>query len=98
MRPRGEAAPEEPGEGSWRPGPVAWGAVAVAVLLLAVGVGYVVGTRPDRPSAVDVGFLQDMIDHHGQAIVMGKTLQTAGGSPEVGSFADEIVATARGTG
>lgn len=42
---------------------------------------------------MDVGFLQDIIDHHGQAVVMSKTLQTADGAPEVVHFANEIVAT-----
>lgn len=93
VRQRSDPAPEEPVEGPWRPGPVAWGAVAVAVLVLALGAGYAFGKRPVPPSTVDVGFLQDMIDHHGQAIVMGKTLQTAGGSPEVEHFANEIVAS-----
>jgi uncharacterized protein (DUF305 family) len=43
----------------------------LAVCFLAGSIGYVIGTRNTFPtSAVDVGFLMDMSDHHDQAVAM----------------------------
>lgn len=78
---------------SWQPGPFAWGAVIIAMAVLAAFAGYFVGDRDPTPTRVDVGFLQDMLDHHDQAIVLAKTLQGAGGTPDVEHYANEIVAT-----
>ncbi len=45
-------------------------AVAVAFAVLGFGIGYLVATRQEEPTAVDVGFTRDMIDHHDQAVRM----------------------------
>ncbi|MEO5680862.1 MAG: DUF305 domain-containing protein [Acidimicrobiales bacterium] len=84
------AASPEPAE-RWRPSVSAILVMVLAVGLLCGAAGFALGGRRDTPTAVDVGFLQDMVDHHEQAIVMGKILQTAGGTPEVRHFANEIV-------
>lgn len=75
----------------WRPSLAAVLVMVLAVGFLAGTVGFMLGERRPSPTAVDVGFLQDMTDHHEQAIVMGKVLQTAEGTPEVRHYANEIV-------
>ena len=56
--------------------PIAWNfrsVVVTAVLFAVVGfsVGYFVAKpRPPGEASVDVGFMQDMIDHHDQAVAM----------------------------
>ena len=58
-----------------------------AVVIFAVGrVG-----RPPGPDSVDVGFLQDMIVHHQQALRLANTELVAGASPAVETFAREIL-------
>lgn len=71
-----------------------WVALAVALLFLAGAVGYFIGTRDTgTPAAdsVDVGFLQDMITHHEQAIQMSMIEIVNGVEPGVQTFAREIV-------
>lgn len=73
------------------------GAALVGVMILAIG--YVLGIAREAgraadipvPSAVDVGFAQDMSEHHDQAILMARTL-AADVAPEVRGLADRIVA------
>lgn len=73
------------------------GATLVGVLILAIGV--VLGmvwesnrtTTSATPSAVDVGFAQDMSEHHDQAILMARTL-SADVAPDIRGLADRIVA------
>jgi uncharacterized protein (DUF305 family) len=68
-------------------------AVVAAISLVAFGFGYLVG-QPRSPSAnsVDVGFLQDMIDHHDQAVQMAElVVQKPDIDPVVRSFAQEVV-------
>jgi uncharacterized protein (DUF305 family) len=67
--------------------------VALAVGVLGVGIGYLVGTRQGVPAAdsVDVGFYQDMITHHEQAIEMAAVELASGSDPTVKSFAREIL-------
>jgi uncharacterized protein (DUF305 family) len=50
-------------------------------------------TRPDEPDAatVDVGFYQDMISHHEQALQMALYELDNGSDPTVRSFAEEIL-------
>lgn len=80
------------------PPPLSWTARKVAVIGLACAlVGGILGFRigePDRPGAasVDVGFLQDMIDHHDQAVYMGKLAMGDVPAP-VDTFAREVVQT-----
>ena len=68
-------------------------ALGLALLFLAGVVGYRIGL-PDRPGAdsADVGFLQDMIVHHKQAVTMSFRTSGAATDPTVRSFAKEIIA------
>lgn len=94
--------PIEPGLPGWlawfdRGGP-AWkvlGVLAAAFLLTAIGV--VVGARSNALStdAVDVGFLQDMTEHHDQAVTMALTELTNGSDKETLGFAREVLAFQR---
>lgn len=45
------------------------------------------GTAPKPPGAVDVGFTQDMIVHHEQAVVMAQLARTHTDSPRVAALA-----------
>jgi uncharacterized protein (DUF305 family) len=91
--------PSPPVDGGWR-GP-SWAQVvilAVAIGFLGGAVGYVIGKgRPPSDDSVDVGFLQDMIDHHEQAVVMARSVlrkDTSGDDavdPIVRSIAEEII-------
>lgn len=80
-------------------GPWSWATPArlvvlgLALMFLAGVVGYRIGL-PDRPGAgsADVGFLQDMIAHHKQAVTMSFRTAEAATDPVVRSFAKEIIA------
>lgn len=67
--------------------------LAMALMFLAGAAGYRIGL-PDRPGAgsADVGFLQDMIGHHKQAVTMSFRTAEAATDPVVRSFAKEIIA------
>jgi uncharacterized protein (DUF305 family) len=72
-----------------------WVASAAALLYLAGTIGYVIGARTDSPpgrSSIDVGFLQDMITHHEQAIEMSNVELAGGEVADVQAFAREILA------
>ncbi|HMG43425.1 MAG TPA: DUF305 domain-containing protein [Acidimicrobiales bacterium] len=47
--------------------------------------------RPPGPDSVDVGFMQDMISHHEQAVDMAQTELVDGSDPTVLAFAREIL-------
>jgi uncharacterized protein (DUF305 family) len=67
----------------------------VALLFLAGSAGYAIGTRTageDGGGAADVGFLQDMIAHHEQAVEMSRTALAGDLPPGIESFAIEVVA------
>jgi len=68
--------------------------IAVIIAVVAFGVGYKVA-EPSTPSAgsVDVGFLQDMIDHHDQAVVMSSYVlrEGSGANPATVNYAFEII-------
>lgn len=69
-------------------------ALAVVFAFLGGAVVFFVGERSDRAPAdtsVDVGFLQDMIHHHQQAVVLSLGQIDAGSSGGAGIFAREIV-------
>lgn len=68
------------------------GALIAALLFLAGVIGYRVG-RPDPPGAqsADVGFLQDMILHHQQAVAMSFPTADAATDDVVRAFAKEII-------
>ncbi|MGH9116564.1 MAG: DUF305 domain-containing protein [Acidimicrobiales bacterium] len=92
--PDGASAPTS-ASASTRPG-VSWlrvALVAIAVGVLGGAIGYLVGTRQGVPAtdSVDVGFYQDMISHHEQAIQMAAVQLASGSDPRVSSFAREIL-------
>lgn len=72
-----------------------WIALALAVAFLVGAVGYVIGTRvtdsADDLSTVDIGFLQDMTDHHDQAVVLSLLANAGATDPIVRDFAMENV-------
>jgi uncharacterized protein (DUF305 family) len=93
--------PEEHDAPGGRRGP-SWAQIlvlAVAIGFLGGAVGYVIGKgRPPADDSVDVGFLQDMIDHHEQGIeiareVLRKDRLGEGGaaSPVVRGLAEEVI-------
>lgn len=66
--------------------------LALASVLLGIGVDRVLVASSDRPSAVDIGFARDMIDHHDQAVQMAvATLKKPDIDPMVWMFASEIL-------
>lgn len=69
-------------------------AAFVAGIFLSGTVGYVVGTFDDRaPSAVDLGFVQDMITHHEQAVAMASIALETSDNPSIHTIASEVVLT-----
>ena len=66
-------------------------AVVLAFSFLAGAATYLVSSRGDDPNAVDVGFLQDMIDHHDQAVSMSMAVIGRPSDPTTQSFAREVV-------
>jgi uncharacterized protein (DUF305 family) len=83
---------EPPGE---RRGP-SWAQVVVLALALAFlggSIGYVIGKgRPPGNDSVDVGFLQDMIDHHEQGVEIARiVLAKDDVSPVVRTLAEEVL-------
>ncbi|MEW6475623.1 MAG: DUF305 domain-containing protein [Actinomycetota bacterium] len=97
FRDGGAVAPDpdeaaEPEEASWvTPSRVV--VLGLALMFLAGVVGYRIGL-PNRPGAgsADVGFLQDMIVHHKQAVTMSFRTAEAATDAVVRSFAKEIIA------
>ena len=68
------------------------GVLAVALVFLGFAVGFVV-TR-DRPPAADsaeVGFLQDMLTHHDQALGVSRLTVAYGEDPTVRSYAADVL-------
>jgi uncharacterized protein (DUF305 family) len=91
--PGNEVDDDEPDRfgGGWGAGKVA--VFGVVVALVGMLAGYVV-SRPDAPGAtsVDVGFVQDMIDHHDQAVLMGEAMAIKPDiDPQVRGYAQEVV-------
>lgn len=72
---------------------VKWGVMAVAVAFLMVAIGYFVGVRTaERPhNAADVGFLQDMTDHHDQAVEIARLVKDRASDSTIRSMANEVV-------
>ena len=81
----------EPRQSSWVT-PARVVVLGVALMFLAGVVGYRIGL-PKKPGAgsADVGFLQDMIIHHQQAVTMSFRTAEAATDPVVRSFAKEII-------
>lgn len=63
----------------WWKNPLNFIAVAVAMLIFGVGIGYYFGHNAATPAhnAVDEGFLQDMRYHHDQAVAMAYHYRTS---------------------
>jgi uncharacterized protein (DUF305 family) len=71
---------------------------AQAILLVAVGVSSAAAQTPlavrtdsPRTTAADVRFMQGMIGHHAQAVVMATMAPTHGASPQVALFCRKIL-------
>lgn len=78
----------------WQPPTAGVAVAAVLVVALVAGcVGWVLGERSGRrpASAVDIGFLRDMSDHHDQAIEMASVTVANASTGEVRSFAREVL-------
>lgn len=99
---RSDGEQKDPGLPAWlawfdRGGP-AWKVLGVlGAVMLVAGVGFVVGVRVTGPPTddVDVGFLQDMTEHHNQAVTMALLELTNGSDKEVLGFAREVLAFQR---
>lgn len=83
---------------SSRGGRTGLSALKIAVLVVAFAflggaVGYLLGDRTAGPpdSAVDTGFLQDMIDHHEQAVSMASVATSGASDPLVRDMAREVL-------
>lgn len=72
-----------------------WVALGAALLFLIGAVGFLVGAREtgsaDDLSATDVGFLQDMADHHDQAVELSLLELANGQDPTARHFAQETI-------
>jgi uncharacterized protein (DUF305 family) len=67
--------------------------VVVLIVAVAVVMTWVGGSDDDDPAfgAVEVGFLQDMIDHHEQALVISNTLLEANPEGDAASYARDVI-------
>lgn len=88
------SAPDDVETRPWWQNPLNLVVLALAIALLAGGIGYLVGhngATPD-PNDADIGFLHDMRVHHEQAVQMGLIyLDDAGIDPELATIARSIV-------
>ena len=66
--------------------------LAAALVFLGIAIGLVVARdRPPGAGSVDVGFLQDMLTHHDQALGVATLVIANGEDPTVGSYAREVL-------
>jgi uncharacterized protein (DUF305 family) len=66
--------------------------LAAALVFLGIAIGMVVARdRPPGEGSVDVGFLQDMLTHHDQALGVATLVVANGEDPTVRSYAREIL-------
>ena len=72
-----------------------WLALALAVGFVIGAIGYFIGVRSTESegelSAIDVGFLQDMLDHHDQAVELALLELANGEDPTARDFAQETI-------
>ncbi len=86
----------EDDDGGAEAGGLTWAKVAVLGLALAF-LGFAIGfvttrDRPPGPDSADVGFLQDMLTHHEQALGVAVLTAAYGEDPTVRSFAIDVIA------
>jgi uncharacterized protein (DUF305 family) len=75
-----------------RPGRGVMVAFVAALVFLGAAVGYTLGRgRPPGAGSADVGFLQDMILHHEQAVRIATTAASVGTDSVVRHFAREVL-------
>ena len=74
--------------------PVVLALVAAVAFAFGTG-GYALGTRSDKPSTTDVGFLRDMIIHHEQAVEMSKVVIGSDLPAGAQSFVVEVISDQR---
>jgi uncharacterized protein (DUF305 family) len=69
--------------------------IVVGLALLIAMVGFLAGERASQPdsSDVDIGFLQDMTNHHEQAVQMASIAVIEARDPVVREFAKEVLIT-----
>lgn len=83
------------GDDGWAPVGLSWAKVAVlgaALAFLGFAVGFVVTRdRPPAADSADVGFLQDMLTHHDQALRVAALTVAYGEDPTVRSYAREVL-------
>lgn len=80
----------------WSRAVVATAALMIAVLLGGTGGLFLAGStgqRPTEPSAVDVGFAQDMAAHHRQGVEMARVALRGSSDPEIRQIAFDIAST-----
>jgi uncharacterized protein (DUF305 family) len=66
--------------------------LAAALVFVGIAIGLVVARdRPPGEGSVDVGFLQDMLTHHDQALGVATLVVANGEDPNVRSYAREIL-------
>jgi uncharacterized protein (DUF305 family) len=66
--------------------------LAAALVFVGIAIGLVVARdRPPGEGSVDVGFLQDMLTHHDQALGVATLVVANGEDPTVRSYAREIL-------
>lgn len=86
--------PDEPGDDDLARR-LGWAKAAIlgaALLFLGFAVGLVAARdRPPGDGSVDVGFLQDMLTHHDQALGVARLVVAGGDDPTVRSYASEIL-------
>jgi uncharacterized protein (DUF305 family) len=77
---------------SWLGSPLRLVVLGVALLFLAGAVGYALGhPEEETGGSADVGFLQDMIVHHEQAVEISYGVVTAATDAEVRTYAKDII-------
>src|SRR3954465_2663408 len=90
-----EQEPIGPHAADQPPNYLGWIGVAAAVCFLIGAIGYFVGVRVTQSSdglgAVDVGFLQDMIDHHDQGVRSSLIELSDGSDSTARHFAQETI-------
>jgi len=90
-----DASDESFDDGRRGPGTALWIVLVVVALVLGGAIGWRVTKSQDAkaPSrdSVDVGFFQDMVSHHNQAVAMGYSYLEHGTDPLLRQIATEII-------